>query len=65
MNYRAVITDEEVAELQARNHARQLAAQKALGHHWLGYTHPKPGPDSLAPLLIASIELARAKKAQK
>lgn len=63
MNFRAVITDEEVAELQARNHARQLAAQKALGHRWLGYVQPKG--DSLAPLLIASIELARAKKAQK
>lgn len=62
MNYRAVIKDEEVAELQARNHARQLAAQKALGHRWLGYVQPK---GELVPLLITSIELARAKKAQK
>jgi hypothetical protein len=39
MNYRSVLTDEDLSSLRERNQARLEAAQKALGTNWVGYTH--------------------------
>lgn len=59
------VTDEQNDERHARNLIRAQEAIAALGPRWVGWLPSKADGDSLAPLLIASIELARAKKAQK
>lgn len=50
MNYRNVITDEDVKALAERNLERQKEAQKALGQKWLLARTRLPHPANVTPM---------------